>query len=320
VDAVTAEVAARGGSGIVYVATRRHADQFAQRLRHPSTGSAGSYHGKLRRAERDAVQDAFMRGKLRVVVATNAFGMGINKPDVRFVLHADDPPSVDAYHQEAGRAGRDGEPAAAVLYHRPQDLAVPNFHASGSDPDAKQLQTVLRSALDGPHKRTDLARRAGLPGRALTRLIPLLIGTGTLREDADRRISATGDVDLDAAVARAIQHARQRRELERSRVEMVRRYAETTTCRRRTLLELLGEIRDEPCGHCDNCDAGHGGHRDADDHDLLRPGRSVTHQEFGAGTVQTVDNGDVVVLFEESGYRTLSRAVVTERGLLRPQD
>ncbi|MGH3901081.1 MAG: helicase-related protein [Pseudonocardiaceae bacterium] len=70
----------------------------------------GSYHGALRRAERDEVQDAFMGGELRLVVATNAFGMGIDKPDVRFVLHADDSPSVDAYHQEAGRAGRDGKP------------------------------------------------------------------------------------------------------------------------------------------------------------------------------------------------------------------
>jgi ATP-dependent DNA helicase RecQ len=102
---------------------------------------------------------------------------------------------------------------------------------------------------------------------------------------------------------------------------MVRRYAETTGCRRRTLLELLGEVRDEPCQRCDNCDAGHGGKRAEQEGDSgpLRPGQRVTHPEFGTGTVQTLEGDSVVVLFDESGYRTLSRRVAVERGLLTPE-
>ncbi|HEX3732845.1 MAG TPA: RecQ family ATP-dependent DNA helicase [Mycobacteriales bacterium] len=318
--AVVSEATERDGSGIVYVSTRRHAEQLTGRLRDTAV-SAGVYHGALRRQERDATQDAFLRGELRVVVATSAFGMGINKPDVRFVLHGDDPASIDAYHQEAGRAGRDGNPASARLFHRPQDLAVPAFFAGGGDPDPEQLAAVLRAVHEEPLTRSELARRTALSARSLARLVSLLIAVGGLREEAGRRLSTTSDVTRDQAVENAVRHARRRREFEHSRVEMVRRYAETTGCRRRTLLELLGEVRDEPCQRCDNCDAGHGGKRAEQEGDSgpLRPGQRVTHPEFGTGTVQTLEGDSVVVLFDESGYRTLSRRVAVERGLLTPE-
>ena len=120
-----------GPAGIVYVTTRGHTDLLARRLTEAGT-PAQAYHGGLRKAERASVQDAFMTGGLDVVVATSAFGMGIDKPDVRWVLHADVPTSIDAYHQEIGRAGRDGGRARAVLLHRPQDSSARSCSRRGA--------------------------------------------------------------------------------------------------------------------------------------------------------------------------------------------
>jgi ATP-dependent DNA helicase RecQ len=124
------------GSGIVYTPTRQAAEQLAVHIR--ATGrSAGHYHAGLSSEERTRVQDAWMRGELEVLAATNAFGMGIDKPDVRFVIHATIPGSLEAYYQEAGRAGRDGEPARCCLFFSPKDqyrrsrlllLEIPDFN------------------------------------------------------------------------------------------------------------------------------------------------------------------------------------------------
>ena len=125
------------GAGIVYVATRRSAEDVAAALVERGV-SAAPYHAGLPAAERNGTQTAFSEGELRVVVATTAFGMGIDKPDVRFVHHHDVAESLDAYYQEIGRAGRDGEPAAAVLFYRPEDLGVRRFFASGGDDETRR--------------------------------------------------------------------------------------------------------------------------------------------------------------------------------------
>jgi ATP-dependent DNA helicase RecQ len=104
------------GTGIVYVATRRQADELADLLDEPKR-PAVAYHAGLPGRRRDAVHERFLSGRPVLVVATTAFGMGIDAPHVRFVLHADAPESLDSYYQEFGRAGRDGEPAEAVLFH-----------------------------------------------------------------------------------------------------------------------------------------------------------------------------------------------------------
>ena len=103
--------------GIVYVATRRAAEELAAELCEDGLRAA-SYHAGMRGGERDDVQERFMDDELDVVVATTAFGMGVDKPNVRWVVHAEISESLDSYYQEVGRAGRDGEPAEAVLFYR----------------------------------------------------------------------------------------------------------------------------------------------------------------------------------------------------------
>jgi superfamily II DNA helicase RecQ len=128
------------GAGIVYVATRRRADQLADALgtrRRPAV----AYHAGLPTRRRDAVHERFLDGSPVIVVATTAFGMGIDAPHVRFVLHADTPESLDSYYQELGRAGRDGRPADAVLFHGLRDGGSRRFQAGG---DATRAAMMTR--------------------------------------------------------------------------------------------------------------------------------------------------------------------------------
>src|SRR4051794_28016827 len=140
------------GSGIVYAATRREVEELAGEL------GAVAYHGGMSARRRDAIQDDFMADRARVVVATTAFGMGLDKPDVRWVFHADIADSVDSYWQEVGRAGRDGEPARAILFYRPEDLGVRRFFAGSGTIEADQIERLAGAiaAAPGPVDPVDL--------------------------------------------------------------------------------------------------------------------------------------------------------------------
>lgn len=310
-----AELVAGGGSGLLYCATRtataRHTEALTARgIR------AATYHAGMRRADRDRVHEEFRSGAADVVVATSAFGMGIDRPDVRFVVHAASPASIDSYYQEIGRAGRDDEPATVELHHHAGDLHLQRFlTARRLRPDA--LHAVLAALEEGPARPAELGRRAGLSARRRTTAVNLLEQAGALTVDADGRVAATG-LDRAEAVERAGEVARRRRETVRSRIDMMRAYAETTDCRRRLLLGYFGEQHPEPCGRCDNCDAGRStrvdpdaGAPDAQEH--------VEHPVFGSGVVMSTEEDRVTVLFAEHGYKTLALDAVREGDLLTPE-
>src|SRR5215212_4511696 len=136
-DALAERVAAAPKPGIVYAATRARAEELAERL------GGRAYHAGLRKSEREAVQEAFMNDELDVIVATIAFGMGVDKPNVRFVFHAEISDSIDSYYQEIGRGGRDGEPAQAILFYRPEDVGLRRFFAGGGQVDVDEIASVL---------------------------------------------------------------------------------------------------------------------------------------------------------------------------------
>jgi ATP-dependent DNA helicase RecQ len=299
-DALAERVrAAGGGAGIVYGATRKRTEALAERLAGAGV-TAVAYHAGLRAADRRAAQERFMADGDTVIVATTAFGMGIDKPDVRFVLHADAPDSLDAYHQELGRAGRDGRPAAAVLFYRPEDLGLRRFFAGGKPLGVEQLERVARALgrLDGRVERAELRQATGLSQTRLDAARNLLEQAGT----------------AEAAATLEEDHRR----VEQSRVEMLRGYAEADACRRELVLTYFGEPFEPPCGACDNCEAGLAAEPGpAPDELPFEVDAKVRHKAWGPGRVLRYDGDRMVVLFDRAGYRTLSVATVLERKLLR---
>ncbi|WP_258726485.1 RecQ family ATP-dependent DNA helicase [Cellulomonas sp. NS3] len=307
---VVAWVLEQEGAGIVYGRTRSHVESLAAALA-DAGAPALVYHAGLRAADRAAAQDAFLRGDADLVVATSAFGMGVDRLDVRFVVHAGPSPSLDAYYQEVGRAGRDEEPATAVLFARPDDFGLNHYLRSGGGPKPETVRKVLRELAHEPATRDELVERTGLTTRTLSRVLGALLGVEAVRQDGDRLHA--GEL-TPAKALKAVTARRERlQEIDTTRVELVRTYADATDCRRRLLLELLGEAHPQQCGRCDNCEQGTS--LDVDEA-RLRTGEHVEHTEFGAGVVSVVEAERVTVLFEERGYVTLDTAIALDSGIL----
>ncbi len=257
-DAVLAAVAAAAPPGILYVATRKHAEDLAAALL-ARGARAVAYHAGMRAADRDAVQAAFMSGDTPIIVATCAFGMGVNKPDVRFVFHYDVSESLDAYWQEVGRAGRDDDPAEAVLFYRPEDLGLRRFFAGSGRVAATQLARVLAAVAESeaPLDRKTIAERTGLSTAKVANAIAGLHDVGLVRMLPTGEIASTTPLHEAGAKTRDAAELRQRhRDEALARIEVMRAYAETGACRRRHVLDYFGESAPELCNNCDNCDSG----------------------------------------------------------------
>ncbi len=317
-EAVVTRAMSEAKPGIVYTATRKSAERYAEALSDLGIDAA-YYHAGRKAAEREQVQQDFMDGRLDVVVATTAFGMGIDKADVRFVLHAEVADSLDSYYQEIGRAGRDGRPAEAVLFYREADLGLRKFFAS-SRPDEQALRkvaTLVQHAAE-PVAPRELAEEMDLTKSRTVGLVNLLQEAGGVDVDESGGIVADDDDDASPGelAEAAVEVAEQHRKVEQSRVMMMRGYAETSGCRRQYLLAYFGEQLEQACGSCDTCEAGTAEEQpDADESPFPVQGR-VEHTEWGTGVVMRYEGDRIVVLFDEVGYRTLSLAAVAERGLL----
>ncbi len=296
------------GSGVVYCRTRAGAEAYAEALTDRGH-RASAYHAGLSTRRRTEVHEAFMTGETALVAATSAFGMGIDKPDIRFVLHADVPESPDTYWQEVGRAGRDRATARAVLAYRAEDLSLGRFFATPV-PRRGDVRAVLEaSAAAGSDDPREVAEHLGFGHRKAGRLLNLV---QLARAAGDLTHDAPTDVVVDAVVARAEAHRR----LEESRVEMMRAYAETDRCRSAFMLGYFGAEAGDRCGTCDNCLAGTAPDESAAPAGTFAVQASVVHPEFGTGTVTDVEPDRVTVLFDDVGYRTLALALVEDTGLL----
>jgi len=319
------------GAGIVYAPTRRAAEELATRL----TGAgrrATFYHGGLAAGERSRRHREFLAPDAPIMVATSAFGMGIDKPDIRWVAHVALPDSPDSYLQEIGRAGRDGEPAHVLLLWRPEDIALQRFFTGGApDPDElTQLAAVLR---EGPLSRTKLAARTGLGPRKLGTLLALLEQVGAVETTAkgQLRVPPYAPPPGKASAAALAEHERYQR-VQRSRIEMMRGLAETTGCRGQLLLAYFGEHSAGACGHCDNCSrpvspaatvpvqrsraATAAAARAVAAEQPFPVHSMVEHAVWGAGMVLRYEAGTMTLLFDEVGYKTLSVPVVRAQNLL----
>lgn len=306
--AIVDELSADRGSGVVYCRTRKGAEAIVEALLDRGHDAA-AYHAGLSQRRRDEVHETFMSGRLPLVVATSAFGMGVDKPDIRFVVHADVPESPDTYWQEVGRAGRDRATATAVLAYRAEDLSLGRFFATPV-PKRADVRAVIRAAsATGGDDPRELSEHLEFGPRKAGRLVNLL----RLAREAD---DLPDDAGLEQLVDAVVERSEAQRKLEGSRVEMMRAYAETERCRSAFMLGYFGaEVRDR-CGTCDNCVAGIAPDEVADPGVPYAVQSTVRHAEFGLGTVTDVEDDRITVLFEDEGYRTLALDLIEERGLL----
>jgi ATP-dependent DNA helicase RecQ len=310
-EAVLDAARSLAGPGIIYLRTRAGTERYAAALAEHGL-RARAYHAGLGKKARDAAHADFMAGDLDVMVATSAFGMGVDKPDIRFVLHGQAPESPDSYYQEVGRAGRDGEPAVALLFYRPEDLGLATFFTAPV-PKARDVQTVVVALATSPDEapsRAALTESSGLGPRKLGRILNLM---------EELEPDGSGEAEVDRVIGRAEAY----RAMQKSRIERMRAYAETLRCRRQFLLGYFGEAEPGICGDCDNCRSGDAAREQeqAEEAAVFPFGNQdpVRHEAFGDGLVMGVDGEEVTVLFDDVGYRTLHVPTVLEHDLLQPR-
>lgn len=245
--------------GILYCSTTKAVDQVAAALSRARIPSA-RYHGKMKTAERASAQRKFMKPDRRIVmVATSAFGMGIDKPDIRYIVHYQVPGSLEQYVQEAGRAGRDGKRSECILLFDPDDLRIQEYLQKRGRPSAVQVRRVVDALVawideDKPVKPKELAVSAQVPLAIARSLTSQLEELGLV--EMVKRGQYAGRVAPKKIRAGAYELASR---LETLRIQDARRlaaiaeYAETEECRSRFIRRYFGEADPPQCGLCDRC-------------------------------------------------------------------
>lgn len=309
---------ALGGTGIVYTATIKNAMEVQQYLTEELGIPAAVYHSKLHKEDRTLVHNLFMDEAIRAVVATNAFGLGIDKPNIRFVVHYDLPGSLEAYTQEAGRAGRDGLPSRCILIYRMSDTRVQNYFLTGKYPDVEEVQRVFGTIevfgdqAEGVSM-VDLRKILQLPLTKLKVIIALLKKSGYIEHVGKSAYGLTEAVRKHGRLMLNLANYETKKSYDQSKLAMMLQYAETTSCRRRFILNYFGEeFKRLNCGTCDSClgalrrgvdeRSATGGFKIAD---------VVHHPRFGVGTVERAERDLVTVLFPSVGYKTLLASAVS---------
>ena len=261
-----------GGVALVYAATRKNAEAYAAELKRAGM-RVRVYHAGLKDNVRETAQDTFMAGKLDVIVATNAFGMGVDKSDIRLVVHADMPRSPEAYYQEAGRGGRDGMPTRCVVLFNHGDVRLQEFLIDASYPSAEILRALWKLLRDRPQlgeltaNDEDLEARLRkhlgalghqINGAVMGAAMRILERHGMLRRD-DERLAATRPEPSGIFPVLDVESLQRRADVERGKLRTMVEYAYYPRCRRQFVLEYFGDEdwakRDRRCGSCDNCEA-----------------------------------------------------------------
>ncbi len=257
----------QGEAGLIYVATRKDCQALAEFVRDECGRPCEAYHAGLPDAERSHVQEQFISGRLDTVVATNAFGMGVDRGDVRFVAHWSIPSNLEAYYQEAGRAGRDGRPAVALLLYAPQDRQLKEWFIEQGAPTVDDLRRVhgyvrRQSELEAADTSDAdfllaMSDSLGVHASKLPNVLSRLVRAGALEERSGgagvRRWAP--QMWNERGVKRALSSIDKHRDDQSASLMGIVRYAQSSDCRRRTILDHFGDDAtfDVPVEAC--CDA-----------------------------------------------------------------
>ena len=243
------------GVGIVYFATVKAAEQMHEEL--ADRFDIGLYHGQRTSKQRREAQAAFMNDEVRAIFATNAFGLGIDKPDIRFVTHWHLPGSPEAYYQEIGRSGRDGEPSRCTILYNEDDRRIQSYFLGGKYPsleEAAKVATVMNGLGKGePMALEDIAEAADVPVRKARIVLTLLKREDAAREYRgggwERTVEDVTKTDLEADLL----DYEARRQADREKLDAMVAYCRNARCRTAFIMEYFGR-EPEPefrCGHCD---------------------------------------------------------------------
>lgn len=253
VDRIQRMLAEEKGTGILYTASVRSTEELFTSLSEAGV-RVGKYHGRMPKRAREEAQQAFMNDEYRMMVATKAFGLGIDKPDIRFVYHYEFPDSLESYFQEAGRAGRDGDPARAVLLYRLEDKRIQSFFSRGRYPKAAEMDQLLTAVSDTePKSARQLATETGVGQRHAQVTLQMLREAKLVKRKRAGFIRKSGAAISTEDVLALIHTSEQRAERDSKRLAEMMHYAESVRCRRQILREYFGEPTGSPCGSCDNC-------------------------------------------------------------------
>jgi ATP-dependent DNA helicase RecQ len=339
---IVSMVEKESGTGIVYTASVRSANDLYEHLSDRGI-SVGHYHGKMKPTERERVQQEFMRGDHKVMIATKAFGLGIDKPDIRFVYHFEFPDSLETYYQEAGRAGRDGEPATATLLYRLEDKRIQSFFLAGRYPKPEELERVYLALKEGIGSLIAIAEHASIGQRRTSVVLNLLRESNLIRRSRNGYSLAHSEPPSSEQLQALLQTYVDRAANDKNRLTEMMHYAETLDCRVQVIRAYFEEPEEDPCHRCDNCirqrDAAethadiqspdpsaahvndqvttietiHGTIRTTAPETLLRPanessfheGDTVSHKRFGLGKVLDIHGDKILVAFDSAGQKRL---------------
>lgn len=247
------------GVGIIYAATVKTVEALTEWLK-SFEFKIEKYHGRMKASDRKSNQDAFMNGELKAIVATNAFGMGIDKPDIRFVVHYQMPGSLEAYYQEAGRAGRDAQAAICSLFYQLDDRRTQQFFLGGKHPKFDDILAVYQAletlnAVETPVSLATVQGQANTVADTKVRVVlSLLKEMKVVRElrGLQFRLLVTDVKEYELEVLSRM--SEEKADKDKEKLERMMQYGQSATCRWRLLHDYFGEeMEDERCGNCDNC-------------------------------------------------------------------